>query len=399
MKRGWALLLIVLVQLGVDVMLISQFPPIGHDFIIQLTAGRVSELDGRQQLYDRDTQYIRQAEIRGIETEESPLLLPFNHPPLLVPVLGPLSRTSPRVAYLAWTFVGLALFVAGIIMVTWKLPAMVPTRIDASGVRAGILAFFPITVALAQGQDTALLFLGASAFVLLLRSDRDLAAGSALALTVIRPQIALALGLPFLFARRRVFLGFLIGSGILVTYSVLLVGVPGVIQLLELIRLMSLDGELPSGAARMPNLLGFLHRVLGLNSSGLPAAIAWTAWLLFIAVSCVSFNALGERVSVLHVGLLMSGTIVLAPHIHLHDASLLAISAATSTLWRCRGGQADWANPVFALAVASLLLAWASVGPSFRFDLLLVAALMLVAVPLVVDIRRDRYDLDRSGRA
>ena len=77
--------------------------------------------------------------------------------------------------------------------------------------RLEILVFFPIAVALTQGQDTALLFLGASAFVVLLRADRDLAGRAVLSLTVIRPHIALGIALPFLFARRQVFLGFLVG--------------------------------------------------------------------------------------------------------------------------------------------------------------------------------------------
>jgi hypothetical protein len=117
MNRRWVLLLLAVTQLGVDAVLISQFPPAGRDFVIQLTAGRVSVLDGPEKVYDRETQTARQAEILGIDEDEV-RLLPFNHPPLLLPVLGPLSRSSPRSAYFLWTAVSLALFISGIALLT-----------------------------------------------------------------------------------------------------------------------------------------------------------------------------------------------------------------------------------------------------------------------------------------
>lgn len=387
MNRRWLLLSLVLLQLGVDAALISRFPAAGRDFIIQLTAGRVSVFDGRQQVYDQETQTIRQAEILGIERDEV-RLLPFNHPPLLLPALGPLSRTSPRTAYLLWTVVSLALFAAGTVLLTWKLCQGQVSVTQSVAVRLGVLVFFPIAVALTQGQDTALLFVGASAFVFLLRADRDLAAGAALSLTVIRPHIALGLALPFLFARRQVFRGFLVGSSVLVVYSLALVGTDGAAQLIDLIRLTSLDVDLPIGGSRMPNLLGFLERSLDMDSRVFSTTASWVMWLLFVAVASIWWRSLGSRVSVLHVGLLIAGAVVLAPHIHLHDTALLAITATTCTHWRCGTGRSDWEVPAMALAGASLLLTLVSFSPASLFDLLLVAALLLVTVPLTLDIRR-----------
>jgi hypothetical protein len=388
MNRRWVLLLLVLLQLGVDAALISQFPPVGRDFIIQLTAGRVSVLDGRRKVYDREAQTTRQAEILGVGDDEV-RLLPFNHPPLLLPALGPLSRASPRTAYLLWTLVSLALFAAGTALLTSKLGDDRVSAAQSATVRLGILVFFPIAVALTQGQDTALLFLGASAFVVLLRADRDLAAGAALSLTVIRPHIALGLALPFLFARRQVFLGFLAGSTALFVYSLALVGTEGAAQLIELLRLTSLDGDLPIGSTRMPNLLGFLERSIDMESRALTSAVSWVIWLLFVAISSAWWRALGRRVTVLHVGLLIAGAVVLAPHIHLHDAALLAITATICTFRRCQVARSDWEAPAIALAVASLLLTFVSFSPAPLFDLLLVGAFLLVTVPLTLDIRRE----------
>lgn len=394
MKRLRMLLILVIVQLSVDAILISRFPPApaGRDFIIQLTAGRVSVLDGPGHVYDREAQAIRQSEILGIEADEV-LVLPFNHPPLLLPALGPLSRHLPRTAYLLWTVISFAFFVAGTALLTWRLCEGNFSVTHSVAVYLGVLAFFPIAVALIQGQDTALLFAGVCAFVFLLRTDRDLAAGTALSLAAIRPHIALALALPFLFARRRVFLGFLAGSSILLVYSLALVGVNGATQFLDLIRLTGLDSDLPNGGSRMPNLLGFLERALEPESRSFPAALSWLTWMLFVAASCACWKGLGNRVSILHVGLLVSGAVVLAPHIHLHDAALLAVPATICTLWRCQAARSDWETPAIALAVASLLLTVVSFSPSSVYDLLLVAALLLITVPLTLDVRRASENL------
>jgi hypothetical protein len=378
----------VLLQLGADAVLITSFPPAGRDFVIQLTAGRVFTLDGPRRVYDPKLQMTRQSEIRGAEADET-LLLPFNHPPLLLPALGPLSRMPPRTAYLVWTVISIILFFAGTMLLTWDMCERAPPGVQTMAVRLGILTFFPISVAVAQGQDTALLFLGASVFLLLFRSNRDIAAGLALSLTSIRPQIALGLALPFLFARRRVFLGFLAGLSGLFLYSIAIVGTDGARQLLELVRLTGIESELVIGRSRMPNLLGLLHRTFGADSAVLPAS-AWTVWLLFIAASCTWWKSLGNRVSILHVGVLTIGAVVLAPHIHLHDAALLAIAATSCTVWRCLAAGSDWEIPALTLASASLILTVMSVSPASVYDVQLVAALILIAAPLGRDIWRER---------
>ena len=396
MNRRWVLLSLVLLQLGLDMVVIARFPPAGRDFIIQLTAGRVATLDGRRHVFDPGLQALRQSQILGIENNDG-RLLPFNHPPLLLPALGPLSRTSPGTAYLIWTAVSVALFLAGTLILTWKMSESATSGLPTAVVRLGILVFYPIAVAVTQGQDTALLFLGVAGFVFLLSRNRDFAAGSALSLAVIRPHIALGLALPFLFARRRVFLGFLIASSILAAYSLSLVGVTGAIQLLELVQRTGFGGDLMIGGSRMPNVLGFLERTADTESRALLATAAWSIWILFVAASSAAWKSLGNRVSILHVGLLICGSIVLAPHIHLHDAALLAIAATICVNWRCQGTRPDWEVPAIALAVASLILTAVSISPSPLYDALLVAAILLIAVPLALDIRRGRSEMDQAG--
>ena len=149
----------------------------------------------------------------------------------------------------------------------------------------------------------------------------------------------------------------------------------------------------------MPNLLGFLERTLDTGSRVIPATVAWTLWLMFLAASCAAWSILGSRVSDQHVGLLVAGTVMLAPHIHLHDAALLAITATICTMSRHLSGRSDWESPAVALAVASLVLTMVSISPTGLYDLLLLSALLMVTLPLMKDIRTMRLESFNSESA
>lgn len=98
LKPTRMLLILVLLQLGIDAALFLTFPTGGRDFVIQMTAGRVADLDGAHQLYEPEAQLKRQSEIRQSTSNTAPLLV-FNHPPFLVDVLRPLSRLPYERAY------------------------------------------------------------------------------------------------------------------------------------------------------------------------------------------------------------------------------------------------------------------------------------------------------------
>ena len=93
---------------------------------------------------------------------------------------------------------------------------------------AGAFLFFPTFSGLMNGQDDALLLLGAALCLAGLRSGRDVEAGLGLSLTTIRPQIALFLAIPFLFRRQKIFLGFAAGAAALGLLSLALVGLDGI---------------------------------------------------------------------------------------------------------------------------------------------------------------------------
>jgi len=98
-----------------------------------------------------------------------------------------------------------------------------------------ISLFYPLFIGLLKGQDSALLFLGMTILYYGIDQQKNSLAGFGLALITIRPQLAILLGIPFIFKRQRVFGYFLVFGGCLVLYSFLLVGLPGFQDFIQLL--------------------------------------------------------------------------------------------------------------------------------------------------------------------
>jgi len=384
------MLILVLLQLGIGAAVLSTFPAGGRDFFIQVTAGRVADLDGPRNLYEPEAQLKRQSEIRNVPATSTRLLV-FNHPPFLVDFLRPLSRLPLETAYRIWLLSELLIFGLAAYLLTAGFAEHGASRWQALLSWLAVLGFFPVVVALAQGQDTAILMLGVAGWSVFVAQRRDLSAGLILSLATIRPHIALSLAIPFVCARRRVLAGFVAGSALLGLYSVSLVGVQGALAYVDLLRESAAGVSFPMGTLRMPNLLGLLNRV-GLAGGGeqVLKVAAWVSWAALITTFLVWWHFLQSRVTVLHCGLLLVGSVFFAPHLHIHDTALLAIPPMSVAAARLCGSRSDWEKPVIFMLAASLLLFAAGYSSRSLFDLKLALAMLLILVPLLTDLRADR---------
>ena len=272
------------------------------------------------------------------------------------------------------------------VLMTAGFTARGATGMQSTLSRLAILTFFPVAASVAQGQDTSILLLGAAAWIALLHSGKDFESGLLLSLAAVRPHIALGLAIPFLFARRRVFVGFLVGTAALGAYSISLIGLEGVYDYVDLIRGTSIGGMWPIGQDRMPNFLGLMLRMAGTDSAPAIAAVAWLAWLGFMFAASIRWWQLGSRISVLHGCALIVGTVILVPHIHIHDTAILAVAAFGVARTRLTESRQDWDVPIVALVFASLLLTVVAISRNPVFDICLAAALLLIGVPVGRDL-------------
>lgn len=250
-----------------------------------------------------------------VEKEVNPAqpCLPFAHPPVLLPALALVSDSDYVASYRRWTFL------TTVILVLCLIPLYLLSRNLRIATQS--ILFFPAVFGLWMGQDNALVLLAVLSCVYLLTRNKDLLAGVALSLGVVKPQLVLVLAIPLLFSRFKAFLGFCLGASALLLFSVALVGVEGLKGIVNLMALMSKIqgfGVWPEG---MYNLTGILAR------SGLNHFWSWPIFLFSIVLISILWQRKGITPATVSIGVIFS--VFTAPHVHLWDLSLLIIVLLT----------------------------------------------------------------------
>lgn len=274
--------------------------PKESDFPAFYSAARIWQ-DGDNP-YDLEAQCNRQVPIRGEPC------LPFAHPPILLPLISLISTDDFVGSYHRWT----------IVLLIVALICVLPFYKIAGDWKAAVqsILFLPVVISLALGQDTAFILLGVLLWIWLLLEGKDFWAGLALSLAVVKPQIAVLLGIPLLFARPKAFAGFCAGGAVLTLFSFLLVGVEGFSGLLNIVRVMSQGHGFGVNPQHMISVTGLLVR------AGLSASWSW----VFLALALVGISALWLKFGITRQTISVAIVVALfcAPHLHLHDLSLLS---------------------------------------------------------------------------
>jgi hypothetical protein len=293
------------------------------DFAIYYSAGTMVRRGLGHQLYDAATQFKVQREFSPeVAIRLGPL--PYNHPAFEAVWFVPFSYVPYVSAFALWDLANLAMLAT--------LPfLLLPHLRQLQGYSWSLwvltsLGFFPIFVALLQGQDTILLlFLYALAFVCL-KKNRDAVAGGWLALGLFKPHLVLPFVLLLLVqSRKKVLYGFLPTAVVLALVSVAIVGWEGMAAyphyVLHLEDTMARGAIVPSD---MPNLRGVLYVLLhGSPRVGVVALMLSTGIFLFAAWQCRA--ALSENSFNLKVCLAMVATIVVSYHLLSYDLSLMML--------------------------------------------------------------------------
>lgn len=294
---GW-LLVVMLVALYVQAWSSTRINV--TDFPAFYVSGRLLKSGGDP--YSRSEQCQLQARIR------SDLCMPNPHAPVLLPLFAVVSTEDFRASYVRWSVI-LVLVLAVCAWVAYKLSGSVFGAVC-------MVLFQPIFISITQGNVTPFILLGVMLWVWLLHLGKDFWAGLALSLTVVKPQLAIALALPMIFVRPRAFWGFCLGGGAFVLMGLALVGVEGYRFLLETIAVMMRGQEEATDPAKMFSVTGLLTR------AGLVRLWAWPIYAG--AIVCISWlwrKRLDLQTHMLGIVL----AVFASPHLFTHDLSLLAI--------------------------------------------------------------------------
>jgi hypothetical protein len=328
------------------------------DFRQLYTGGYLARTDPAN-LYDFERQMIVQGDLVG----HAESLLPFNHPAYEAWLFAPLSRLSYRTAYFFFLCLNVLLLSACFFVCrdVFSRPGIIAQP------RAGLqlFAFFPVTVAILQGQDSILFLLGLCIVYRCVVSSKRFLAGAVLALLLFKPQIALPLAL--FFAARygfSVFAGFAMGGTIVAAASVGLVGWQAFLALgrvLLLTGLVSVSRSAPSGTLGvfpfvMPNLRGLISGVSGWLLPGKIILALTIALSVCVAVWAWQILKRARLEGDAAFSLATTAAIFLSYHLYIHDLSVMQIPLGL--MGGCKHSYVSRATLLFYLAPPFLLIVW-----------------------------------------
>jgi hypothetical protein len=292
------------------------------DFTAFYSAARAVAEGRGALLYEFDTQREFQGEFPARRT---PLL--FYHPPFELLLFLPLAWLPFVPAYAAWMGVNLGLLA----WLAWLPHPYAETYPRSRGLLLLVLAlaFFPVTVAMMQGQDSILLLLVFTLAWMAMRRGQSFRAGCILALGLFKFQFVLPF-MAVLAIRRswRALKGFLLTGLGLGLASLVPVGWQGVRSYFEF--LLEIDRHLAYGTIRpvsMPNLRGLVTSLSGTTlPAPWPVAVIGVVSLLLLILAAWHWPQQSETVDEqldLPFALNLLVAILVSYHLNIHDLTIL----------------------------------------------------------------------------
>lgn len=349
------------------------------DFISAYTAAKILQQGDAARLYDLPLQHeIQQNAAPTVARRAS--ALPFVRPPFEAWLFRPLAHFSYQVAFWIWTSSNLIfLTLAGALLrreVLWLKSVPLVICILAA------VSFFPVFLALIEGQDSILLLLIYSLSYTCLRHDRPQWAGAIFALGTFKFPLVLPFLIPFLVRGRLRFLaGFACTATALALVSIATVG-PG--EMRHYISYLSTIDKLAPAVnipRDMPNLRGLLALFARPEASLAGTVLLLLASVLVLVMTCVAWKANADAAALPGgFSLTLLSTLLVSYHAHVFDLVLLVIPICLGVDWILARStnRRNWRS----------LLAWSvgllSFSPTYMVFLFALRAGGLICIPLLL---------------
>ncbi len=296
----------------------------GHADFRQLYAAGYMVRTGRaSELYDAQAQQQFQSALVGNDERA----LPFIRPAYQALLFVPLSLLPYRSAYLAFLAVNLLLLA----LAFWLIrPCMKNLARIWQGLPVFVfLVFYPIALALMQGQDSILLLVLLAAALVALGRGREMTAGMLVALGLFKMQIVIPIAVLFLLWRRWRFCGgFALSAGLVSLVSLWVVGFAQTAaygrSLLSVGTNAAAADQFPLRVSIMANLRGLFF---GLMTARLPAfwiqavTIVISVVVLFCVAGFARRNYRADNALVIAI----TASVIVSYYLFIHDLSVLLI--------------------------------------------------------------------------
>ena len=298
----------------------------GHaDFRQLYVAGYMVRTGHRTQLYD----YAAQAYFQNTLVSNDERALPFIRPAYQALMFVPFSLLPYRTAYLGFLLLNLLLLALAFLMLQPRLRGL--SRVWPGLPPALFLGFYPVALALMQGQDSILLLALLAAALVSLERNRDLTAGALAGVGLFKFQIVVPIVLLFLLWRRWRFVkGFMFSAILVGLLSFITSGWAETVVFVH--SLLSVGAGLPAvpGEINFPlrinimaNLRGLIY---GLASLRAPQRWLQVTTLLLSSLVVISVRARGrQQRGGDALVLAITAGVVVSYYLFIHDLSILLI--------------------------------------------------------------------------
>ena len=292
----------------------------GSDFIGFYSFGRIAQTQGFENIYNVKAQENIEEAVVGFQ------VIPefYTHVPFIA-VLADLIVDSNYInSFVRWAIVLPFLNAASSYLLLQPLRERDFGKEETFILFAGIFLFFPAFSAFMNGQDDAILLLGLAFWLWGMLSEKPFLAGLGLSLTIVRPQTALFLAIPFLFKQRKVLWGFALGGMILVIISWALIKTEGMINFINSLKVIESTIWIEPHTLDMPTISGMIRRNFKVIDVTLLRNLIWGCYLAGIIGFCIAWHR-SKEILEKHIGLLALFSILLVPYAHYHDLVILLV--------------------------------------------------------------------------
>lgn len=310
--------------------------PLDNDLTLVFIGARIGLEHGWSHIYSLDLQHELWNQLRpGVPFGDGERFL---SPPPMAWLVVPLTAFGAAGAFYAWTVLSLTALAGA-----WWLAAPGSGPMRALWLLAA-LAWYPLMYSLSLGQPAMIVMVAVAAGWQLAEAGTPYAAGAVLALSVVKPQLALVLPLALLVAGQwRIAAAFAVTAAVLAGLSLVAIGAPGLADYRSLLM----------EAQTIPNNRFFtLAVVFGPGTLSYVAA----AVVLVVGLAAAYLNRNAGLPRLFALGLVASA--VSATYWHLQDFTILVMAAWL--FWR--GSAPVWQKLWLLAVVAAGELAW-PLGP------------------------------------
>jgi Glycosyltransferase family 87 len=334
--------------------LLAYWPNIrnGHaDFRNLYTAGYMVRTGNRDLIYNFDATKSFQNTV----VSKWDVTLPYIRPAFQALFFAPFSYLSYRNAFFAFFVMNLALILLSNHLLHRSLPGLERFRFFP----AAMSLYFPIILALLQGQDSILLMTLLAGAAMSIGKGRESLAGFLVALGLFKFQFVLPIFVLFVAWRRWCFAAaFACTAMFLIALSLWITGLAASIEYFQLMigvgTALKVGSGLPLNMGLMANIHGAISVILRDSSLVMPVTLATSAALMI-------FSALKrpQKDQALYVAISVGALVSF--YMYVHDMSVLLIPiAAAIASYQMKGERQDkrmtvlniiaillWATPIF----------------------------------------------------